>query len=580
MIWSVGKKIGLGFGLSLLALLIIGVTSYRNITQLEESSRLVNHTYEVIQTLDELMAALIDAETGSRGFAISGQSRYLKPYTVAIGQDGQEGLVGTKLNALQFLTQDNTHQQDRIRELRPLIALKIEQLETLITVRRQQGLPQVQQTLINRKRQYMDEIRVIAGAMENEEKTLLKSREQDVHASTRTTILSIVIGIPFFFVLLTFVGLLLARDIARPLGEMATASQLIAAGDLNVQVPGQGRSDEVGTLGQAFNTMIVSLRQTAQIAEDIAAGNLRVQVKPQSERDILGNALARMVVNLQGMLADIMRAATTLGSSASQIASSSIEMAAGAAQTSTAVVETTTTVSEIRQTAEMASHEASAVAQRAQEAAQTAQAGRAATESAGAGIEHIRNQMDSIASSMIRLSEQTQAIGDIIATVDDLTQQSNLLAVNAAIEAAKAGEQGKGFAVVAQEVKSLSEQSKQATTQVRTILSDIQKATTSAVMATEQGTKSVESGVVQSQQAGGSIRVLADGVAETAQSASQIAISSQEQLVGMEQVAQAMESIKQASAQNVESAKQLEVAARELTDLGARLQHQVERYHI
>src|SRR5206468_6485887 len=89
----------------------------------------------------------------------------------------------------------------------------------------------------------------------------------------------------------------------------------------------------------------------------------------------------------------------------------------------------------------------------------------------------IQTQMESIADSVVKLSEQGQAIGEIIATVNDLAEQSNLLAVNASIEAAKAGEQGKGFAVVAQEVKSLAEQSKQATAQVRNLLNDIQKAT-------------------------------------------------------------------------------------------------------
>ena len=98
------------------------------------------------------------------------------------------------------------------------------------------------------------------------------------------------------------------------------------------------------------------------------------------------------------------------------------------------------------------------------------------------GMNQIRRQMEAIASSMMRLSEQSQTIGQIIATVDDLAAQSNLLAVNAAIEAAKAGEHGKGFGVVAQEVKSLAEQSRQATNQVRTILSDIQKATAAAVI--------------------------------------------------------------------------------------------------
>src|SRR5207249_1896404 len=147
-------------------------------------------------------------------------------------------------------------------------------------------------------------------------------------------------------------------------------------------------------------------------------------------------------------------------------------------------------------------------------------------------------------------------------------EQSNLLAVNAAIEAAKAGEQGKGFAVVAQEVKSLAEQSKQATVQVRKLLNDIQKATSAAVMATEQGNKAVEAGVKQSTEAGGSIRLLAENLGQAAQAATQIAASSQQQLVGMDQVALAMENIRQASTQNVASTKQAEVSAENLHKLG------------
>jgi methyl-accepting chemotaxis protein len=181
---------------------------------------------------------------------------------------------------------------------------------------------------------------------------------------------------------------------------------------------------------------------------------------------------------------------------------------------------------------------------------------------------------------MMRLGEQSQTIGQIIATVEDLAAQSNLLAVNAAIEAAKAGEHGKGFGVVAQEVKSLAEQSRQATDRVRTILGDIQKATTAAVMATEQGSKAVEGGSRQTELAGESIQALAGSVAEAAQAATQIAASSQQQLIGMDQVAAAMESIKQASTQNVASAKQLETAARGLNDVGQQLRHLVSNYAV
>jgi methyl-accepting chemotaxis protein len=169
------------------------------------------------------------------------------------------------------------------------------------------------------------------------------------------------------------------------------------------------------------------------------------------------------------------------------------------------------------------------------------------------------------------LSEKSQAISEIIATVDDLAQQSNLLAVNAAIEAAKAGEQGKGFGVVAQEVKLMADQSKHATSQVRGILGDIQRATASAAMATELGTKAVVAAVTQSAHAGNSIQELSDSIAEFAQAAAQIVVASQEEAVGVEQVATALGAIQTAAQQDLEAIKQLELAARNLAVQGEKL---------
>jgi methyl-accepting chemotaxis protein len=187
------------------------------------------------------------------------------------------------------------------------------------------------------------------------------------------------------------------------------------------------------------------------------------------------------------------------------------------------------------------------------------------------GMQRIQEQMESIAGSIVQLSEQGQAIGEIIATVNDLAEQSNLLAVNAAIEATRAGEQGKSFGVVAQEIKSLAEQSRQATSQVRRILGDIQKATNAAVLATEQGNKAVEAGVKQSNETSESIRLLSASINDAAQAATQISVSSQQQMIGMDQIVLAMNNIKEASEQNVAGTKQAELAAHSLHEMGAKL---------
>jgi PAS domain S-box-containing protein len=282
--------------------------------------------------------------------------------------------------------------------------------------------------------------------------------------------------------------------------------------------------------------------------------------------------------NLKRVMIEVQESVNVLAPASSEILSITSQVAAAASETATAVSETTTTVEEVKQTAIMANQKAQYVAEIAQKTAAASETGK---KSVGESIDlmnRIKEQMESIAESIVRLSEQGQTIGEIIATVNDLAEQSNLLAVNAGIEAARAGEQGKGFAVVAQEVKSLAEQSKQATAQVRTILGDIQKATNSAVMATEQGSRAVEAGVSQSTQAGEAIRLLAQSILEAAQASAQIDASSQQQLAGMNQIALAMDNIKAASTQNVAGAKQTEASAQNLHELGQKLKGLLEQY--
>ena len=375
------------------------------------------------------------------------------------------------------------------------------------------------------------------------------NRQADVTFANSTLMVVVVSAIAV--ILAMVIGIVLTRGITSPLTSLSENATQIGNGDLSVNLPEEQRRDEIGLLLQTFRRMIQWLREMAGAAERIAAGDLRGEVKPQSEKDVLGNSFARMLENLRGMTADISEAVNLLGSSASEILAATTQVASSTAETATAISETTTTVEELRQAAQLSSQKAQVVSESAQRVAQATQSGQKAVGETTAGMERIREQMETIAQTVVSLSEQSQSIGGIIATVNDLADQSNLLAVNASIEAAKAGEQGRGFAVVAQEIKSLAEQSKQATAQVRGILSDVQKVTGNAVMATEQGSIAVEAGVKQSAQAGEAIRVLAETVGETVQATVQIATSREQQVVGMDQIGTAMENINQAGAQTL-----------------------------
>jgi methyl-accepting chemotaxis protein len=575
MKWNVGTKIGAGFGVLLAIYTIVSAVSYRSTSQLIDASDLRQHSYEVLRQLAEMELLASDMQNGLRGYVITGEERYLEPYQAALGRTDKV------IQEIRKLTADNPSQQQRLATLEPLVKSRIDFARETVDATRTKGQEAGVQLIKSGKgRTLTNEIRKLIDQMDSEEQDLLKQRAAAAQAGAQNAEWTIVLGTLAALALAALAGFIITRNIARPLQVLTAVADRITAGDLGVDVPTDARTDEVGLLARTFGRMTLSLRAMAALAGQIAAGDLRSTVKPQSPDDVLGNAFVRMVEDLRGQIRALIEGANVLGSAASEIVASTTQLAASASESAAAVSETTTTVEEVRQTAQLASQKARLVADNAQKAAQVSQSGRKATEDMVAGSNRMRQQMDTIAASMVRLSEQSQAIGQIVATVEDLAAQSNLLAVNAAIEAAKAGEHGKGFGVVAQEVKSLAEQSRQATNQVRTILGDIQKATATAVLATEQGSKAVEAGTRQTELAGEAIQALAGSVNEAAQAATQIAASSQQQQVGVDQVAGAMASIKQASSQNVASAQQLETAARNLNELGQRLKQMVERYKV
>ena len=331
------------------------------------------------------------------------------------------------------------------------------------------------------------------------------------------------------------------RIIAKPLRNISSMAERITSGDLTVSHTAEDRSDEVGVLSKTFRTMVERLqKQTRDIAEAI----------------------------------------NVLTSSSSQIATTVTQLAAGTEQTAVAVNETTTTAEEVKQAATVSNQKVKRVTEVAQNAVQISKTGENLVNETIEGINRIKGQMEYIAETIIKLSEHNQAISEIIASVDDLAEQSNLLAVNAAIEATKVGEQGKGFIVVANEIKSLAEQSRQATKQVRTILNDIQKSTSTAVMSTEKGSRLVEAVVKQSVGTGDAIKGLTRSIEEASQAVVQISASNQQQLVGMDQVVLAMANIKQATAQNAASTKQVEMTVRSLNEIGQKLKEMVGYYTI
>ena len=329
------------------------------------------------------------------------------------------------------------------------------------------------------------------------------------------------------------------------------------------------------------NSVAHPLEQLVKVVERVAKGDLKTEISGEDRADEVGKLVSStrlMLENMRVLNKEIQEGISVLASSVSELMTTMAQTAAGAQETATSIAETTTTVEEIKQAADITNQKAKLMAESAASAATMVETGRESVDETITGMNRIQQQMDSIGETIGQLNEQSQAISEIIGVVNDVADQVNILSVNAAIEAAKAGDQGAGFAVVAQEIRILADESKRATAQVQKILKDTQKAVSTAVMSVEQGTRVVETGVKQSTETGHSIKALEDVNAETAQSATQIQASSKEQLVGMEQVAVAMENIKAASLQNLQATKEAERVARTLQDLGLKLKQMVDHY--
>ncbi len=357
---------------------------------------------------------------------------------------------------------------------------------------------------------------------------------------------------------------------AKAVIEARRSKGFEAARKLTMTGQGHRGTEEVSRMVDEMERDERALLQQRQGAADASSAQARGVI-------LWGTLLAALVVAVaaalitRGIVGSIRAAANVLASSASETLAATTEQAAGATEEVTAVQETSSTVEELRQTVQMTAEKMRAVAEQVEKTNALSLEGRRSVEQSIQSIQDVKARLGSLAERVLTLAEHGQRIAEITATVSDLADQSQLLAVNAAIEAAKAGETGRGFAVVATEVKGLAEQSKQSAGQVRGILGEIQKATQSAVMAAEQAVKTSEAGAAVAASAGAAIGGLSDSASASAQAARQVLAAAQQQMAGIEQIALAMRNIQQSSSQSVAGTRQIERAAHDLTAEARRL---------
>ena len=371
----------------------------------------------------------------------------------------------------------------------------------------------------------------IGFSMEKTEKKIAELKSQII---VGMLVMLLVASITIYFVV---------RKSTQPLLRLTEVARRIADGNLDEEVPIES-NDEIGKLAEAFNKMTT-----------VIVKNLKIEIE-KSDR----------------LMASIKDAIVHLSSSANEMMAISVQQSSGSAEQAAAVQEVTTTSEEIAITAKQITANAVSVEKMAESTSLSCEKGTGEVSNAINGMSVLRIQVQSIAESMLKLGDNSQKIGGIVEIIDEISDQTNLLALNAAIEAAGAGEAGKRFAIVAQEVRRLAERTVEATRQIKGLIEEIQKATNTTIMVTEDGTKAVDSASQLVDKVQLSFDSIIGLVEETARSAKEITLSTQQQTFACEQMVETMTEVRDVAQQVAGSAKETERAISEIITLTEKLQ--------
>lgn len=389
---------------------------------------------------------------------------------------------------------------------------------------------------------------------------------------------SIVIG-----VIALLIGMVVAfgfaRSITKPIYQLVAAAKSMAQGDVNTNVRVTS-ADEIGELQQSVHEAVDYMRTVSEAAQRIAANDLTVRVEPRSEKDVLGHSFKTMIHNLSGMIRQLSDNARELVTAATEIASSSEAMASGAKKQSSQVHQVSAAVEEMSATILESSRNAGDAATTAKGAATTAGSGGQIVSDTIHGMQKIADVVRESSESIAKLAKSADQIGEIISVIDDIADQTNLLALNAAIEAARAGEQGRGFAVVADEVRKLAERTGKATGEIASMIKGIQHETEEAVQTMEAGVQQVDRGKMLADKAGSSLNEIVTMAQRVTEMIGQIAAASEQQSTAAEEISKSIEQINTVTKETASGAEESAAAAEELNRQAEGLQQMVSKFQL
>jgi methyl-accepting chemotaxis protein len=539
--FTIAQKLGAGFGVIILIICLLIVVARNGFSEVRDTTAWNVHTYKVLDSSSALLISLTNIETGMRGFALSGQDDFLGPLT--------SGKVNfdKSWDELKQLTSDNPVQQNRLAEIKTTQQRWLaDDINATLALRRavvagQSSMTDVVERIVARQdKAKMDGMRKLIAELQDDESKLLAVRTKALDDAASFANWSLIIGGIVAAVAALLIAISLSASIRKRLNAAIAIASNIASGRLDTDIDATG-SDEIGRLMIAFSSMQTKLRE---MITEIKSGAQLLLVSAQ----------------------EISRTSEALSESANEQSQAASTMAA-------TVEELTVSISHVANSAS----EAHAI---------SSESGRQSVDG-GEVIQNTLNSMDRIAGTVQNSSQQIdelgrhiQQISSIVNVISGIAEQTNLLALNAAIEAARAGEQGRGFAVVADEVRLLAQRTGTSTSEISEMISKIQASAQDAVAQMGVGVEQVNQGVQLATSANAAIEQIRDGSGRIVSVVDQISTALNEQSAASQDVARSVEHIAQMAQASSEAIRGASQSASDIERLAHGLNSQVAQFKL
>ena len=596
---SIKNKLYLGFGSIVAIILILLGVAYNSFTRLSEANAWDRHTMEVLVEIDKIHNSILQIQVETRGYILSGNEVSLTPET------DETAVLTQHTQKAMTMTTDNKAQAERFRKIDQLATDWVKEwINPLIEKRRALGntpgateavarlVPAAGSPGILQANKLLDE----AAAEENRllaERTATSARLQE------TMLLTLALGGVLCIVLALGISYILAKSILGPLNNLTDAVGRIAGGEQGARAAIVS-GDELGKVTQEFNRMAQTIQDNQanelaatntlrakvdsllEVVSKAASGDLtgKVSITGSDAIGQLGNGLAKMFENLRSLLNNVQKAGIQVTTSATEIAASARQQEATGieqAQTSVEILSTTKEISANTSQLLKTMEDATAVADYTTNATAEAQNNLKRMDST---MQHMVSATDSINAKLAALSEKASNINSVLITITKVADQTNILSLNAAIEAEKAGEAGRGFSVVATEIRRLADQTSVSTWDIEQMLKEMQSAVSASVMGMDKFSEEIRRSVGEVRQVAEQLSSVMDQVQKLTPQFDAVLQGMQSQAIGASQISDTMMQLNDATQQTVESLKATSEAVHQLQYAAGDLQSSVSTFAV